>query len=195
VIFVTQSGLVQNKVIEVGEDLSQYELEQMTAYLNRTLTGLTIQEVKARILSEMAREKALYDKMMRRALQISREVLSTEMASQVYIEGAANILEQPEFADLDKMKRLFRAFEQKSSLVELLDASQRAEGVQIFIGSETEHSDIRGCSLITATYSGSQGTIGSLGVIGPSRMPYSMVIPIVDYTARLVSQILDGDSK
>ena len=195
VIFVTQSGLVQNKVIEVGEDLSQYELEQMTAYLNRTLTGLTIQEVKARILTEMAREKALYDKMMRRALQISREVLSTEMASQVYIEGAANILEQPEFADLDKMKRLFRAFEQKSSLVELLDASQRAEGVQIFIGSETEHSDIRGCSLITATYSGSQGTIGSLGVIGPSRMPYSMVIPIVDYTARLVSQILDGDSK
>ncbi|BCR06978.1 heat-inducible transcription repressor HrcA [Desulfuromonas versatilis] len=195
VVFVSQSGLVQNKIIEYHEEISQAELEQITNYLNRTLTGLSIQEVKARIFKEMAEEKALYDKLLKRALQLSQEALNEEMGGQLFIEGATNILEQPEFADVERMKRLFRTFEQKGVLMDLLDRSQRAKGVQIFIGSETENSIIEGCSLITATYSSSRGAIGALGVIGPTRMPYSMVIPIVDYTARLVSQVLELESE
>jgi heat-inducible transcriptional repressor len=130
-----------------------------------------------------------------RALKLSQEVFQEEAGEQVFIEGASNILDQPEFADLERMKRLFRTFEQKSLLVELLDKSQSAEGVNILIGSDTEYSGISGCSLVTSTYSSSRGTIGSLGVIGPTRMPYSVVIPIVDYTARLLSQILEHDSE
>jgi heat-inducible transcriptional repressor len=191
VVFISQSGLVQNKLIETGELLTQAELEQMGNYLNQTLAGLTIQEAKLRIVAEMAQEKALYDRLLQRALLLSREALSGEGGEQVYIEGAANILEQPEFADLERMKRLFRAFEQKSQLVELLDKSQKADGVQIFIGSETEFHEIEGCSLVTATYSSRGAALGALGVIGPTRMPYSTVIPIVDYTARLVSQFLE----
>jgi len=194
VVFVTEAGLVQNKIIETAEELSPAELEQMSNYLNRTLTGMTIQQVKARIVEEMAREKALYGKLMQRALQFSREALQGESEGEVFIEGASNILEQPEFADLERMKRLFRTFEQKSQLVELLDKSQKADGVQIFIGSESENREIAGCSLVTSTYSSRRGTIGTLGVIGPVRMPYSMVIPVVDYTARLVSQMLESES-
>jgi len=195
VIFVSRSGLVQNKVIETDMPLSQHELEQISNYLNQTLSGLSIQEIKAKIVREMAEEKAIYDKLLSRALELSQEALSGELGGQVFIEGACNILEQPEFKDLERMKRLFRAFEQKSLLIELLDKSQQAKGVQIFIGSESEYSEIEGCSLITANYSSSRGTIGALGVIGPNRMNYSQVIPVVDYTARLVSQILEIESE
>ncbi len=194
VVFVSQSGLVQNKIIELEEPIGQEELERITNYLNHTLTGKTIQEIKEMILDEMAQEKALYNQMLKRALMLSGEALKDELGGQVFIEGASNIMEQPEFYDLEKMKRLFRTFEQKSLLVDLLDKSQKAEGVQIFIGSATEYTEIEGCSLITSTYSNRQGTIGTLGVIGPNRMPYSMVIPIVDYTAKLVSQILAIES-
>lgn len=193
VVFVTQSGLVQNKLVENSEDQSQAELDQISNYLNRVLGGLTMQQVKARIIEEMAQEKALYDQLLQRALRLSEAALRDEPGDQLYIEGTANILDQPEFADVEKMRRLFRAFEQKSQLVELLDLSQQAQGVQIFIGSESEYREIEGCSLITASYSNSRGTLGTLGVIGPSRMPYSMVIPIVDYTARLVSQLLESE--
>ncbi len=194
VIFVSESGLVQNKVIETDERLAQSELEQMTNYLNLTLSGLTISEVKAKILEEMRQEKALYDRLLKKALEFSSETFGEEEGGQVYIEGAVNILEQPEFTDIERMKRLFRAFEQKSLLVELLDAAQKARGVQIFIGSESEYSEIEGCSLVTAAYTGRGGNVGTLGVIGPTRMPYNLVIPIVDYTARLVSKVLEVDS-
>jgi heat-inducible transcriptional repressor len=193
VVFVAQSGLVQNKLIELAEPLTQAELEQMANYLNETLGGLTIEEAKARIVEEMAREKALYDRLMARALQFSREALQEQGEGEVFIEGASNILEQPEFADLERMKRLFRAFEQKSLLVELLDKSQQADGVQIFIGSQSHYRELEGCSLVTASYSTRHGTLGTLGVIGPTRMPYSQVIPVVDYTARRVSQMLERE--
>ena len=194
VVFVSRSGLVQNKIVQSDEELSLAELEQMGNYLNRTLNGLTIQEVKRKIVEEMTQEKALYDKLLQRALRFSKEALSEDLGGEIFIEGAANILEQPEFTDLERMKRLFRAFEQKGVLVDLLDQAQQAEGVQIFIGSQNEYREIEGCSLVTSTYSNRSGTIGTLGVIGPNRMPYSLVIPIVDYTARLVSQILETES-
>jgi len=193
-IFVSQSGMIQNKIIETGENFSAVELEQMTAYLNRTLDGLPIEQVRERIAADMVEEKARFDRLQRRALALSQQALtSPEGQPQVIIEGASNVFDQPDFADVTTMKRLFRAFEQKSQLVALLDKSRRAQGVQIFIGSETRYSEIEGCSLVTATYATREGTVGALGVIGPSRMPYSQVIPIVDYTARVVSQLLDND--
>lgn len=193
-VFVTRSGLVQNKIIQPPEPLSQRQLEQMSQYLNRTLQGLSIQQVKEKIFEELKADKARYDQLLRRSLELSREALGEDLGGQVYIEGAARILDQPEFADVEKMRRMFNAFEQKHVLIDLLDQSQKAEGVQIFIGSDTEYSDIKGCSLVTSHYASRRGTLGALGVIGPSRMNYSAVIPIVDYTARLLSQVLDVDS-
>jgi len=193
-VFVTQSGLVQNKLVEVDEDLSPRELEKITNYLNQTMTGLSIQDVRTRIITEMAQEKALYDHLMRRAFTLSSAALVDESNGDVIIEGTSRFLEQPEFSDLDCMKRIVQTFEQKSALVELLDRGLETKGVQVIIGSETEHTELSDCSLITAAYSGKRGTLGTLGVIGPNRMPYATIIPIVDYTASLISRLLDKDN-
>lgn len=191
VVFVSQSGLVQNKLIDADESLTRADLEKITNYLNKALSGMSISEVRAKIASEMQQEKALYDKLMRQALELSGAALTEELGGQLIIEGASSFLDSPEFADVEQMRKLFRAFEQKHTLIDLLDKSQQAAGVQIFIGGESELSQIEGCSLITANYQNLHGTIGTLGVIGPSRMAYSKVIPIVDYTARLISRMLE----
>ena len=195
VVFITHTGMVQHKLVEIVEPLSQSQLDEATNYLNQEFSGLTVQEMKALIAGEMEQEQALYDQLRRRALLLSSQALEEELGGQVFIEGTANILDQPEFADLNRMKRLLLAFEQKSLLVELLDKTQQVEGVQIFIGSQDEYSEIEGCSLVTASYSSRYGTAGTLGIIGPTRMPYSIVIPLVEYTARLVSDILSRDSE
>jgi len=193
-VFVTQSGLVQNKLIEVDEDLHPRDLEKITNYLNQAMTGLSIQEVRTRIITEMAEEKALFDHLLRRAFVLSSAALDDESTGDIIIEGTSHFLEQPEFADLPRMKRIVQTFEQKSILVDLLDRGLEAKGVQVIIGSETEYTELADCSLITAAYSGKRGTLGTLGVIGPYRMPYSTIIPIVDYTANLISRLLDPDN-
>ncbi|MCD6527120.1 MAG: heat-inducible transcription repressor HrcA [Desulfuromonas sp.] len=196
VIFVSRSGLVQNKIIEVdGAMPTAGELEQITNYLNNSLNGLTIQEVRSHIVDQMLEEQALYDQMLSHALTFSSEIFSADVEDDVIIEGVANVFNQPEFSNIDCMKRLFKAFERKHDLIDLLDKSQQAEGVQIYIGSQSEYQEFEGCSLITANYSNGKQTLGSLGVIGPSRMAYSQVVPVVDYTARLVSRALEIESE
>lgn len=194
-VFITQSGMIQNRLIETVEEFSASELEQITNYLNQTMSGLSIREAKALIVAEMAQEKALYDRLLQRAFRLSEEALSELADGEVIIEGTSHLLDQPEFVDLERMKRIFRAFEQKSLLLSLLDRGLQAKGVQVIIGSETEYPELAGCSLITANYSGRRGTLGALGVIGPSRMPYSTLIPIVDYTAGMISRMLDEENE
>ncbi len=193
-VFVTQSGLVQNKLVEIDEELTPRDLEQITNYLNHTMTGLSIQEVRARIVAEMANEKALYDHLLRRTFALSTAALVDETTGDIIIEGTSYFLEQPEFSNLKCMKRIVQTFEQKNILIDLLDRGLDTEGVQVIIGSETKYSELADCSLITAAYSGKRGTLGTLGVIGPNRMPYSTIIPIVDYTATLISRLLDTDN-
>ena len=193
VIYVSESGLVQNKVIEVDEDLTQHQLEQISNYLNRELTGLSIQEVRSKLKRELQQERILYDQLKKQALSLSCAALQEEVENQIYVSGTSLMLEQPEFSTPQQMKRLIQTLESKKLLIELLDRSQSAQGVQIFIGSESTHIDLDGCSLITSKFSSNKGAIGSLGVIGPMRMDYSQVIPIVDFTAQLVSRILERE--
>lgn len=191
-IFVSQSGTVQNKIIETDEELQFADLARMSNYLDDLLEGLTITQVKNRILEEMREEKIMYDALLARALKLSQQTLEGT-DSEVFIEGQANILEQPEFADVAKMKEIIRAFEEKGQLLALLERSMAAEGVQIFIGSESHLNRMSGMSLVTSTYVTGKNTLGILGVIGPTRMGYAKVIPIVDYTARQVSRLLEID--
>jgi heat-inducible transcriptional repressor len=195
VLFVSQGGIVEHRLIEADLPLNQDELQEAANYLNQAFTGLSIADIRRHILKEMAQEKAAYDNLLRRALLLSSMALEDEPAGHVYIEGASNILDQPEFNDLNRMKRLFRAFEQKSLLMELLNKTQQAEGVQIFIGSPEHYSDFEGCSLVTASFTSRWGAIGTLGVIGPTRMPYATVIPLVGYTASLIGSILDSEEE
>lgn len=127
-VFITQSGMIQNRLIETVEEFSASELEQITNYLNQTMSGLSIREAKALIVAEMAQEKALYDRLLQRAFRLSEEALSELADGEVIIEGTSHLLDQPEFVDLERMKRIFRAFEQKSLLLSLLDRGLQAKG-------------------------------------------------------------------
>jgi heat-inducible transcriptional repressor len=191
-IMVSQNGTVQNRLIQTEEEILQEDLVRMANYLNELLQGLTIAQVRERLLQEMQSEKVRYDSMMARALTLSEQTISTD-GPELFLEGQANILDQPEFADAGKMRDVFRAFEKKSLLLDLLDRSMQADGVQIFIGAESHLLKMEGMSLITSTYMTGKDTVGVLGVIGPTRMGYGRVIPIVDYTAKLISRLLETE--
>ncbi len=192
VILVSRNGTVQNKIIETVDEIRPADLVRMSNYLNHLLKGLTIAQVKEKIVTEMKSDKIRYDALLAKALEFSRQTLP-ESDSEVFIEGQANILEQPEFTDVTRMKEIFRAFEEKGQLLTLLDRCMEAQGVNIYIGAEAHLSQMVGMSLITATYMTGKNTLGVLGVIGPTRMGYAKVIPIVDYTAKLVSRLLEHE--
>ncbi len=188
-ILVSSKGAIQNRLIETDDDYASEELIRMSNYLNDKMQGLTITRVREQILAEMASEKAQYDQLLSRALKISEQAVRVE-GDEIFVEGQARILDQPEFSDAGRMKEVYQAFEQKGLLVQLLSRCMTADGVQIYIGSETSLSKSAGISLITSRFVTSSNTVGMLGVIGPTRMGYSSVIPIVDYTARIVSKLL-----
>ncbi len=191
-ILVSQSGSVQNRIVELERDISADDLQKMTNYLNEMLHGLTISQVKGKIVREMEGERARYDEMLANALRLSQQALD-DVGEEIFIEGQANILDLPEFADVQKMKDIFRAMEQKSQLLTVLDSCLKAPGVNIFIGSESHLNSMSGLSMITSTYVSGKNTLGVLGVIGPTRMGYGKVIPIVDYTARMLTRMLHVD--
>ena len=147
-------------------------------------------EAKQKILEEMKKEKVLFDKLMYRALQLSQKALEDEEEGDLFIEGKTNMMQSPEFADMEKMRGLLQAFEEKTKIVKLLDKALSAQGIQIFIGAENELNEMINCSVVAAPYSRENYSLGTLGVIGPTRMDYSNIIPIVDYTARIVGRIL-----
>jgi len=194
VVLISYTGIVQNWLIEDEFNLDNSELTRMSNYLNTIIEGHTLYEIRERILEQMREEKARYNEMMKRALTLGKAVIETTFEKavdrDVIIEGKTNIFNEPEFEDIEKMKAIFKAFEEKSKLVKLLDKSLTARGVQIYIGSESQLEDFQDLSLITATYTNGSSVLGTLGVLGPTRMNYSKVIPVVDYTAELVSEIL-----
>jgi heat-inducible transcriptional repressor len=190
VIFVSRSGLVHQKIIHVSESYTQEKLDQMTRCLNEHFKDMALSQIRSKLLEMMSHDKLLYDKLLKRALMLSEELFYSEEESKVYIDGQLNIFNQPEFSDLDKMKAIFAAFEEKSQLINLLDKCLADKGLQILIGSENQIEEMRDCSFITTTYNVGNSVMGALGVIGPTRMEYSNVIPLVESTALMVSQML-----
>ncbi|MBI3753149.1 MAG: heat-inducible transcription repressor HrcA [Deltaproteobacteria bacterium] len=191
-LLVSNSGIVQNRIVRIEEDLKQRDMERMSAYLNSIAKGLTLRQLKIKILQEIKKEKNLYDRFLARALTLSKIALDkSEGCDNVYVEGKTNIFAQPEFIEnAEKMKLLFKAFEEKSILVKILDKAMADHGVQISIGSENGFHEIKECSIVTAPYGSDGNILGTLGVIGPRRMNYARVIPLVNYTAGLLSDIM-----
>jgi len=190
-IFVSQDGFLHQRFLETDEDYTQKELSRIAAYLNSELSGTTLSQAKKKILALMKAEKDMYDQLMQTALELGRKAMSIAQEGELYLGGTANILDLPEFSDIEKMKALFKAFEGKAVIVKLLDQCVSAEGVQVLIGSENSFLGIPDCSLVIANYKRRDQTLGSLGVIGPMRMEYSRVIPLVSHTAKLLSHVLE----
>ena len=136
----------------------------------------------------------MYDELLRRALKVGQRSFGGPMEGEVYLDGTANMMQQPEFADIEKMRSIFVAFEEKSKLVKILDQCLTQEGLTTIIGSENVLREWQPLSLITAPYWCGDDLLGTVGVIGPTRMEYGKIIPLVDFTAKLVSQYLTEEA-
>jgi len=194
VILISKDGLVHQTNIEWTEEITQRELDKYSSYVNELLQDLPISSVKERIREEMRSEKALFDKLVSRALEMARQAMhdSSLDDSEVYIEGQSNLLDNPEFADVARMRRLLHTFEDKSRIIRLLDVTLKASaGIQIILGTEDELQGLQEMSLISSPYGRGDRPLGVLGVIGPLRMDYSRIVPVVEFTARFISQILE----
>jgi len=191
-ILVSTTGLSYNRIIEVEEDFSQSELDHLSDYLNSFLAGLALYQVREKLLEQMRVAKNTYDGLLEQALKLGEKAISSIDDADVFIEGTTNILNEPEFNNVSRMTDLFRTFEEKATMVKLLDKFMDPKGVQIAIGSESQVQEMETCSLVTSTYSCGGEVLGVLGVIGPRRMNYSRVIPLVDYTAKLLTEILEA---
>ncbi len=190
-IVVNTTGSIHNRIIEMEENFSQSELDHLSDYLNSFLTGLTLSQVREKLLEQMRVAKNTYDHLFEQALKLGEKAVSSLDETDVFIEGKTNILKEPEFNNVSRMTDLFRAFEEKATMVKLLDQFMDPRGVQIAIGSESQVQEMATCSLVTSTYGVGGKVWGALGVIGPRRMNYSKVIPLVDYSARLLTEILE----
>lgn len=190
IIFVTSNGTVQNKLIQLDEEILQHDLNTFSTYLDEELEHWSLTEVRRRLVEKLREEKKVFKRLMEETYQASREIQERD-SEKVYIGGAFQVLESPEFANVEKMRTLFKAFEDKYKLLKLLERSVTAGGIKVFIGSENPYFEMQGCSLVVSSYNAGSDVVGTLGVIGPTRMQYKQVIQVVDYTAKLVSRLLD----
>jgi heat-inducible transcriptional repressor len=188
-LLVAQDQQVQTRFLRVETAYNQEQLDRFSRYLNEICQNLTLAEARQRILVQMEEEKHLFDKIVSQALSLSRQALQSEDEEEgLYIEGTSHILDYPEFAaDVEKIRLIFKAFEEKHHLITLLDQALRSQGVHIIISPDEQFPEMQ-LSLVASSYRSDQAPVGSLGVLGPMRMDYARVVPIVKYTASLVSK-------
>ncbi len=191
VILVTEDGRVQNRVISTRREYSASELVEAANHFNERFAGIVLSRVKQALLSEMERQSEDMRRIMRLAVRMARQALAEDReVDHVVVSGESNLMDIPDLGDIRKLRRLFEAFNTKRDLLHLLDQSMRTGGIQVFIGSESGYEAFEDCSVVMAPYGADGQVIGTLGVVGPTRMPYEHVIPIVDITSRLLTAAL-----
>jgi heat-inducible transcriptional repressor len=196
VVLVSTSNIIHNKVIRLTDEITQDELDSTARYLNTEFSGKSLLSIRSEIVELMKEEKALYDKLLRNAVLLCERSLEGEEggAGEVYVDGTSNILTKPDFVDIERMRDLFRTFEEKSRLLKVLNECVSHDthfpgDVHVVIGREHPATSLRSCALITAPYRmGSDDSIGTLGVVGPMRIEYARIMAMVNYMARLIEQ-------
>ena len=190
VIIVSPEGDVQNRVIFTPNDYSQSQLIEASNYLNAHYAGLEMEQVRQQLKAELQSLQSEIASLMQAAVQASSDAMS-QPADEVVISGERNLLSVSDFAsDMGQLRRTFDMFEQKTQLLHLLDTSAQAQGVRIYIGGESHIVPFEELSVVSAPYKVDGQIVGTLGVIGPTRMPYERMIRIVDITSKLVSNAL-----
>jgi heat-inducible transcriptional repressor len=189
-IIVSPEGDVQNRVIFTESDYSQSQLIEASNYLNAHYAGMAIEQVRMRVKQELVNLQSEIASLMQAAVQMSSEVLN-EDEGDVVISGERNLLSVSDFSsDMGNLRQAFDLFEQKTQLMRLLDVSSQADGVRIFIGGESQFVPMQELSVVSAPYEVDGHVVGTLGVIGPTRMPYERMIQIVDITSKMVGNAL-----
>jgi len=194
VVLVTEGGAVENRVIDLPLDLPPQALQQAANYLSARLRGRTMVEAKAAIGLELADRKAELDELTTRVVEAGLAIWSGDNGakSTLIVRGQARLLQDVSAAgDLERIRQLFEELEQQQELLDIIDLTQGGEGVRIFIGSENKLFSLAGCSMIVAPFQNSrQQVVGAIGVIGPTRLNYARIVPMVDFTAQVVGKLI-----
>ncbi|MBP6003499.1 MAG: heat-inducible transcription repressor HrcA [Pyrinomonadaceae bacterium] len=201
VVLVSAPNIVHNKIIRLNVSFTREELERTANYLNAEFAGKSLAEIRAEILSLMHEEKALFDKLLQTAVILCSESIEGDenRLGEVFVDGTSNILSKSDFADLERLRELLRTIGEKSRLMQILteciERDTAAKGdVQVFIGSENRTPSFQNCTLISAPYRiGNSSAIGTLSVLGPTRIEYARMISIVSYVARTLEKMMSVD--
>lgn len=193
-ILVSTSGLIENRIVALDVDLDASQLERIHNYLNELLTGMTLDEMRAKVLLELGEGKHNYDQLVAEALRLSKAALDQgNRAAELVVSGQANLLEAAKPTDseqLSRMRDLLQTLEDKETLIRLLDRAVGAAGIQVLLGAETAHQALDDSSVVVTAYGPEDRPIGAIAVIGPMRMNYGKVMSIVDFTADLMSRMM-----
>ena len=195
VVLVSNSNIVHDKVITLDEEFTQDELDRTARYLNVEFSGKSLLAIRAEIIELLREEKALYDTVLGNAMLLCERSLQDEEATaEVYLDGASNILTKPEFSGAERIRELFRMFEEKSRLVKILNeciSIQPSIGnVRVVIGRENNASSMKSCAVITTSYQVGGDVLGAIGVVGPMRIEYGRMMAMVNYLARFIERAL-----
>jgi len=187
-VIAAASGQIQNKLVPVDFALTGGDLDRINNYLNELMTGLTLEQARARLIEEVKSERAVHDELVNRALKLASAAVPTAPAPEVLVDGQSNLLAGK--ADLERAKLLLRTLEEKDLVVRLLERTLSAPGICVFIGAEANLADLTDVSVVAAPYGPEGRPLGTIGVIGPARMNYSRVIPLVDFTAETIGEAI-----
>ncbi len=195
VVLVLDDREVQNRIIQLGRHYGAEELRRAASFLNEHCHGLALAQVRQELLRQLQETRESLNQVMLNAIEMAQRFFDQTGGPEnidYVIAGETNLMGFPELSSVEKLRRLFEAFNEKRDMLHLLDQSLRAEGVQIFIGQESGYQVLDDYAMVTAPYSSDKGVIGVLGVIGPTRMAYERVIPIVELTAKVLGAALNS---
>ena len=189
-IIVMNETEVENRILQMKRDYSKDELKQASNYINTHYKGRSLSYIKKHLINELMQTKEAVNSLMSDLIDIADQVLDFDESDEYIVAGQRRLMDFHELSDIKKLRQLFDAFKEKQQLLELLDKSMSTNGIQIFIGEESGYQMFDNCTLITSPYTTEDGAIGVLGVIGPTRIAYQKVIPIVEITAKLLGKSL-----
>lgn len=188
-IFVGQDGRVENRVIDVSDDFTISEIEKINNYCNSAFLGLTLDRARAKVFAELEQHRDEYDNLITKAFLFASYFFEKLPKSEIMIDGTSNLVDA-KAKEVGRLKDLLKLLEEKEHLLKLLDNTKNSEGIKIFIGSEAGYSEMEDMSVVTAPYKNGEKVVGTLGVIGPTWMNYSKMVSVVDFTSKIVSDIL-----
>ena len=190
---LTEEGIIKNKIIQTDSDMSQRDLNRVNDYLNSEFADHEISEIRSKLVCDLYKEKALCDSLISRAIAIFREAIFFTYST-VFISGLSEVLGLPDFSDIERIKEISKAIEDKHLMIKLLDSLSETEGMKIVIGSENSASELQKLSMVVSTYKEGEKIIGMIGVIGPTRMNYMKAITFVDTTAKYITRVLTEEA-
>lgn len=191
-ILVFADGQVQNRVLNLSQRFDARALEHAANYLNRHYAGLRIDEIRTRVLAELRAAGSELNRLLDAAVEVAAETFAPEPESDMLVSGQTNLMSGGEATQVERLRDLFEAFQRKRELLALLESCARSPGVRLFIGDESGFEPLKGYSLVSAPYGGDGHVLGAIGVIGPTRMAYHAVIPVVQATAKLLTNALQS---